>query len=317
VVDIPAGLPPLPDPAACRFIESTLRAWVRSDQRFRGRKAACVMSASQMQWHNLELPAGTEDEHRGMVMQEVAAEGPATQCDVWMPPAKNSGGSANQVVAVSVPRAVVDALVESLDRAGLECLAVDAPSHALARAVAMDKPAAAGPPVALLDWGATAAQLTLAVDHACVFTRILRDSSMTMLLEACAGSMGIDVRQVARLLGRFGYPAAADVAASHREVQNLLLEFSSAALNHVTDELRKTLSFLKLQWPAHAPARVWLAGFGGTIRNVAELLSQRCGMPFSRWRLPPALPQTEAIDGPEEEVLLANAAALSALAWES
>jgi len=281
---------------------------------------AGVLSASRLQWHNFEFPQGTDNELRAMVAQELAGDGPAPQFDIWRPQGASPAGP-NQVVpvnAVSLPRQVVDALSAALDGAGFECLAVDAPSHALARAGQLCEPGRpGGASTAVLDWGASAAQLTLAVDGACVFTRTLRDSGMATLLEACARAMEIDPHQVAWLLRMFGLPAAADARGAQREVQNLLFEFSAAALNHVASELHKTLAYLKMQWPALAPRQVWLAGFGATVHNAAAYLAHKCGLPVCPWRL--AAPVPSAPQGPatHEVALLAHAAALSALAWES
>jgi actin-like ATPase involved in cell morphogenesis len=99
-----------------------------------------------------------------------------------------------------------------------------------------------------------------------------------------------------------------------REVQDVLTDIVAAPLAEIVAELNKTLAYPELHRSRLVPQMLWLFGGGATVRNIAEHLSSKTGLPARVWGLAARGDAQLVTAAP---ALFGPAAALSALAWES
>ena len=287
---------------------------------FRGRSAACVLSMARTDSRVLELPDGTDAERRAMIEQELEA-GPggaaAVTFDFWgLPPSgPNREAATKPVHVLTLARDVADGVGQALRRGGLACEALDGLPTVLARAALMSEQGVEGPR-GILDWGSSSATLVVADATGPLFARQLRDCGLSHLVGSLVDGLGLTPPEVHQMLVTHGLPGPRGQAGTRAEFQKLAANLASVPFGALVEELRKTLAYLKQQRRASAPSELRLVGGGSVIANVGPYLAGRIELPVEPWRLgPDVAPQTGGAPAPQS--LLAGAAALSALAWES
>jgi Tfp pilus assembly PilM family ATPase len=287
---------------------------------FSGRRAACVLSASETDVRAMNIPEGAEAERRAMIAGEIeamyAGSTASRAFDFWetRPQSAASESSLESVNVVSVAEDEAVEVAASLARSGLLCAVLDGLPMTLARAVQLASVSPPETPVAALDWGGTSATFCIVCDGRPVFTRQLRDCGFSAVPAAIAEAMGLSVDDAGELLATHGLGDPAGCDEVFGDVQEILTDIASEPLGAVIAELDKTLSYPELHRSRLLPETIWLFGGGATIRNVSAVLSDRIGVPVQTWDLPQAA--GEATTGPSSPVqLLGPAIALSALAW--
>jgi Tfp pilus assembly PilM family ATPase len=307
-----------PGPALAWWSDVCHRETLREG--FIGRRAACVLSASETDLRTVQVPEGAEAERRAMIASELdathAGNGNARVFDFWETHGRGSAGQSN-LESVSVLSVAHDEAVEvakGLSRSGFYCEALDGLPLALARAVQMASAVPSETPVAALDWGSTSATFCIVRDGCAVFTRHLRDCGFAALPAAVAEALSLPVDDAEQLLATHGLSDPVRRDDTLADIQEILTDISSEPLGAVVAQLDKTLSYPELHRSGLVPESIWLFGGGATVRNVSAVLSERIGVPIQTW----TLPQTGAGDpiGPSPLLpLLGPAIALSALAW--
>ena len=287
---------------------------------FAGRRAACVLSASETDLRAMNLPEGTDAERRAMLANEMetifAGNSGRRAFDFWDTRRQAAAGESalENVNALSVAENDVASVVASLTRSGLFCEVLDGLPLALARAVGMVSAPPPGVPVAALDWGSTSATFSIVCDEVPVFTRHLRDCGYSALPASVVEALGLPVEDAEQLLATHGLcdPARPDDPLD--DVQEVLTDVTAEALGNVVSRLDKTLAYPELHRSRLLPERIWLFGGGATVRNLPAILSARIGLPVEAWRLPWG--DSPGVTGPLPPMeILGTAAALSALAW--
>jgi Tfp pilus assembly PilM family ATPase len=289
---------------------------------FCGRKAACLLPMHLTDLHLLTIPRGAPAEQRAIIKYELstifAGGGPPREFDYWRTgtAAKTSASSTEDVSVLSVPRTLVSRVLGELSRARCSCEVLDGLPFALARAVQLAYPADLPAPVGAVDWGFTSATFCVVSGHRPLFTRHLRNCGVGLLTEAVGRALGLPQDEAMQLLRAHGLPAPDRRRSQGNEVQRVIAEVTAPALNEMADELKKTVSYLRAQYPAVAPDRLCLLGGGATARNVTPLLSAKVKLPVELWRLP--CPENTARNGSRDPPeILGTAVALSTLAWAS
>jgi Tfp pilus assembly PilM family ATPase len=133
---------------------------------------------------------------------------------------------------------------------------------------------------------------------------------------AISQGLNIDASDVPHLLTTYGLPAENGGNSEQQRLRQLLGDMISDPMKKLVDELTKTTQYLKLQWGDHAPEQLLLIGGGGAICNVDSYLAESLELPVACWRLPGAA-NSAASPGEPPQQILANAIALSTLAWQS
>jgi Tfp pilus assembly PilM family ATPase len=276
---------------------------------FGGRLAAAALSTSLVELRSFELPTGPWSETRAMIDQEFAADASPNlrdyEFDAWQ---AVPGETLTKVIAVALNRDLSVRVANDLLEAGFECAAIDALPCALARAVTMCDPDAASEPVAALDIGDLAAQLTILKEGRPIFYRTFRNCGLQALMQPLGEKLSISRVECRQLLTRYGIPTG---DASDAGVAKATGQVVGRALENLVDELHRTSQFVSHQLRV-SPKRMWLFGGGGTIRNFAAYLTRQTGLPTANWSLSGGTGATEGTDP-----LFGVAAGLSALAWEA
>lgn len=272
---------------------------------FRGRQAAAALPMSLIALRALDLPTGPLHELRAMAEQELDAEDarPVGACEVDAWPTV-SGPEMTKVAAVACERELSLRAAHDLLKSGLHCSVLDVIPCALARAVEMCDPASREEPVVALDLGYAATLLTIVRGGQPIFCRSFRGCGLQAMLTPLHHKMGINPAEARHLLTRYGIPATNESASAIGPAYQIV----GRVLDHLADELRRTLQFVNQQMRI-SPARIWLLGGGATICNLPEFVSAQTDLPAATWRLAGSLDASEA--------MYAAAAGLSKLAWEA
>ena len=300
------------------WLARNLKTRLQHERRMRGRRSACLLSMRGTQLRPMSLPPGTYAERRAIIAQELedAPEMRDCELDFWeLPSPKPAGGQTVALASaqvISVQRKLADGIAEALDECGLACEVLDSLPTALARSVGMANPSRAELH-AVLDWGSSTAMFTVADDGEVVFTRELRNCGIQQVIEAIGQRLRLAPTETQQLLRWYGLPADRATDSARTEIQRLTAGFAAEHLDRLVAELDRTLSYLKQQRSLLIPRHLWLAGGGAMIAGVERYLTERINISVRAWRL------SGSSRGPAEDLqpLLASAAALSALAWDS
>lgn len=302
---------------AADWITRAVRNGLTARRGFHGSTAACTLSGAATELRAIDLPAGTDDQCRELVLEELGGLERIrnVQFDYWDVPTPGDGNPERlrQVNVLSVSRPLADRVAECLLDAGLTCRVLDGRPFALARAGRWLASMKTTAPVGILDWGHSTATLVIARDGRPLFTRTLRDVGLKRFTDAVARGFGFTAEECRFLLSTYGLPdPVRESTLELVELQHAVAQVGKDPLAQFVDELDRTLTYLKTQRPGIAPGRLWLCGGGATIRNADAHLASVVDLPISRWKLS----RSCDVKGAPAE-LLAQAMALSALAWES
>ncbi len=305
-------------PWSARDILSALS--LRDD--FRGRRAACVLPMSLVDLHALTLPPGDPFQRRAMVAHELseifAGEDGDRLFDYWEAEPGTSRSSANlpNVKVLSAPRRLVQRVARDVSRAKLTCEVMDGLPCVVARAVALAYGSAPKALVGAVDWGHASATFTAVHAGQSLYARNLRNSGAGRLVESVSQALGLSMDETAEVLETYGLPDPEVQDAVRREIQEVIAEVAATHLREMVEDLKKTISYLQMQYADISLERLCLLGEGATVRNVATHLSERLGLPVDTWHLPEPTGET-GMAADNHPALFANSAALSALAWNS
>jgi Tfp pilus assembly PilM family ATPase len=294
-----------------------IRAALDLEPRFRGRLAACVLSAVQAGVRMLELPPGSDAELRSMIghhLQEtLGADAVDCEFDHWDGSAPEVEAETNSIGVVYAPRRVAVEAARNCSAAGLNCEALDGLPLALARAMEI----AGTPPdekIAVVDWGHARVSFAVVVGGRPLFVRRLRDCSFGELVRSIAAELTLPRHDVEQLLTLYGVHAEGAESDDEAEMARLLARLGGREILALEQELVRTFDHLRLHRPGLLPERIVLCGGGATIAGIAAELTRRLDQPIELWRLPRTEGESPRVP-PGLEPLLAPAVALSALAW--
>lgn len=233
----------------------------------------------------------------------------------WELPAPARAGKATHVMAIGYPHSDATELLDLVEHAGLNVVAVDARCCALARAcagLAADSPGL----TAILDLGWSSASLMLLHGGVVVSERALGESGTAALYDAFSSRLRLDAEMTDYLLGEVGLressPAAAPAApqtgaAAGPEAVPALPDDARAALSAYADglvrELLVSFSYAARQYADATVARLLMAGAGAAIPGLCEFFTKELGLeaiavaPKDVAECPP--PLLEACSSPE------------------
>ncbi len=283
---------------------------------FRGRRAAASLPLSLMEVRSIELPAGTDEELRNMMHEELLADAAETieLCFDYLATqaADSAEGDMGTYSLFAAPTGVATSTANSLRQAGFECEVLDSLPCALARATQLCEPAEYQTPLAALDFGYASALLVVAKGGQLLFTRQLRGCGLQMLLKPVQQRLQLTDDEAKQLLSRYAVPSTSDsspLAALAKTAQAIMAE----PLAHVATELKRTFDFLDLQFRSITPKKLILVGGGALLPALPSTLAEETGLPTRLWSMPPENGQAAR----PEEAMFGVAAALSSLAWEA
>ncbi|WP_166831004.1 type IV pilus biogenesis protein PilM [Thalassoroseus pseudoceratinae] len=267
--------------------------------------AFAVVSFSRTQLDTFELPPGSSAELRMMTRAELEDSGRRNfVADCWSMGAEspvNGDGQTVAVSALSMSEAESVEIAEDMLAVGLRCRVLDGLPFALARAANW---AAGSRSVAAIDLGTSVSTFVSIYNGRPRMIRPLRDCSTTELLRRLADRLNLPIEECRLLL-----PNLPEVtAAASDSWRQLLHSVTDAYLNHLGQELTRTLAYLDRNPRSNRPEEVWLFGAGATWPGLRKKLEPLVGRPVRCWSLEPS-----ATDSVPEEAIFGPAAAMAML----
>jgi len=181
---------------------------------FRGRRAAATLPLGMTELRSLELPAGSDDELRNMMHEELLADcaDRVELCFDYLPAQApdSAEGDMGSFSAFAAAAGIATSTANSIYRSGLDCEVLDSLPCALARATQLCEPLECETPLAALDFGYSSAVLVVAIGGQLLFTRQLRGCGLQMLLKPLQDSLKLSAAEVQQLLSRYPNAAAHD-----------------------------------------------------------------------------------------------------------
>lgn len=222
--------------------------------------------------------------------------------DEWQ---SESGGA----YTLSYPADQVDATVEGLSKVGLQCEVIDGAPLAIARVLPLSSDYRPDELLGAIDWGETSVTFIAATGGQARYARRLGAGAFGDLRSRIQEELGLRHSEADRLLSR--YDAEEKLTGDEdRLVRELLRE----AVRPLAQELKRTHEHLAGKLKTRPPQRCFLFGAGGAAPCLAPMLSSLTETRVEPWRAVGI--ERDASNPDVPDCLLAQAIALSALAWE-
>jgi len=309
-------------PDAGDWTSRDLQAALSLERGFSGRRAACVLPMHLTDLHALAIPPARAGEQRAMIANELSSLSPGDrqqrEFDYWQAESTTSAdpSGTENVNVLSVPRKLVSRVAGHFAGARLSCEVVDGLPFVLARAMEMTDVLGPKTLTGAVDWGYTSATFCVVSGGRPLFSRHLRNGGTNRLLDALGGTLGLSREEAMQTLAAHGLPGPDDRGGGCTEIQEAIAEVTAGPLEEMVEELKKTFSYLQMQYDGIVPDCLCLLGDGATVKNVGGVLSEKIGLPVETWKLARSEPETGA--GLEDHpALLGAAIALSTLAFSS
>lgn len=201
----------------------------------------------------------------------------------WELPTLARAQKATTVMAVALPHAVCDPLLDRFDLERLNVCGVDVRSCAVARACAG---LAGGEGFnALVDLGARSAELVLLYKGAVIYTRSLPDVGMDPLRDAIAARLKVERDVADFLLTRVGLAQAktsngdqAETESADTDVPPEARAMMAGHFDGIAQELAASFSYAVHQYRDAAVSRLLMVGGGAGIPGAAAYLTQATGI---------------------------------------
>jgi len=219
----------------------------------------------------------------------------------------------HDVLVAAAPRALVQELVQTVERSGGRVASVMPTECATWRCVSTLLPDASTQAVAVVEIGASHTEVTIAKDGAIRLVRKLPVGSATLteaLVGAVAserGEVAIDVPKAEALKRRYGVVGEAAEGMTDEGVPLFhLASLMRPVLERLLTELSRVVEFYKTQLDEGGVSRILLCGAGANVKHLHEFLADGLGMtvqvfnPLIRMpgRLQPLDPEQITEDGP-------------------
>lgn len=269
----------------------------------------CVFSMDLSCMQTLQLPPSNDAELRQMAESDLSESSDWNKdeqvYDVWPETALSSkDDGANTVNVLSIPKTSATALADDLLSLGMQCDSIDGLPFAAARAVSL----ATGKrqnPVAVLDWGASAATLVLCKHGRPTFTRRFRDCGFARCAEQIQERLDLPPADCHRLLQAIGMYSR-DVCPMS-SVSRVVSGAAAGGIRLIAEEIRRTFRFLRSD-SGIQPEQLFLLGGGACIQHAGLRLTELTGIPTRPWQFPGRKKNTSA-QGPNDAVFASAFAA--------
>jgi type IV pilus assembly protein PilM len=258
---------------------------------FAGNKVVLSVPPSKLESDLLELPprssgAPIEQIARGEIARASALSGAPFEMACWDLPAPERATAATAVLAVAVRHTDAETLIAPFERGGVNVVALDTASWALARSMRT----CAGQPgtaTAVVDLGFSGSTLVLLGDGRVLYQRHLRDAGVGAMHRTVAERFD-GPEDAARLL--LTDPGATGDPTRSAWIRKLI----SGYVEHLIDELQVSFAFAAHRYPAYPLRKLLLTGGGAALAGAADSIRSRLPIDVA---VPPA---AELVDVPTQ-----------------
>lgn len=246
----------------------------------------CVLPRSVTDFRSVDVPPGSEADVRQMATEALREhfedEFDQRTFQTWVH--SESASELTTVSCVSIRNSVSELVVEELESVGLKCIGIEGHPFALAKACQLSKTGQTENPIGLLDWGHRTTSLVVVRNGIPEFARAFRDCSGANALNQVAEGLSLSPSDARHILASVGLPdcqADAPPEIISENIQRLMMP----EIRKVSDELQKTLLYLKHHVPGLLPGRILLMGGMGCVSNLSATFENRSGIETRPWEL--------------------------------
>lgn len=279
-IPLPTPDAPILPPVADRIM-GTLRR-----QGFVGEQVVVGMPADRMLSGVLDLPPRSSGAPLDMIARQELAR--TSKCESarlelawWELPASSRAGEGTHAMAIGCRHEDALPLLDALESAGFDTIALDAGAAALARSVA---PLTGTPPAltAVLELGWSSAQLLIMHGRVLVYERVMRELGIRQLHRQLHEQRNIDSELADYLMSAVG---CAPTVAQHagrddgrgleqtEDARSVFLAYADSIAN----ELRVSMSYAQRRFEGTL-SRVLITGGGADAPGIVERIAQRASV---------------------------------------
>lgn len=261
-------------------------------------KVSCVVSSSIMELQTVELPAAQPAEVRQMLAVEFEAreDGLSREFDFFENEKTNAqNAETNHWSVLSIPSKAATGLAESLRKVGVQCERLNSLPCVLAQAVQLGHKHPSTKPVFALDWGANTPSLTLIANGRSIYSRNLRNCGLHQFLLAGCERFECQPSQFCEMLNWVALDQNNDSSKIQLDkTKESLKELSNGVLDHLSQEVERTLAYVKQEYPENVPETMWLFGGGAMIPDICSELQEKTELKAKLWQLPVLRNETQS-----------------------
>lgn len=240
---------------------------------FRGRDLIIAAPKSIIQRTSIELPpkqsgAPIEQIARSELARQTHEQPDAFEFAWWNAPQPPRHGASTRAIAVSIPHAKADALLDAAESIGLNPLALFSPSTAFAAAVPPPEPGATS---GVLDLGWTDATLVVLNDSEIIFERQLGGCGLAEITLETARKRNIDPARLTRMLEHTAHDDAEPIP--------IVADLIEAYTDVLCAEMGSSIDYLRGCEGSPDPVSVAILGGGASLPGLAERVSQAAEIP--------------------------------------
>jgi Tfp pilus assembly PilM family ATPase len=249
--------------------DASLLAAVIERSGFQGTRLVVVPPRDAVMAEVLELPPRASgapiDKLARMEFARSRKCDPASfEIGVWELPAPGRAGDQCHVFAAGLPLHRSEPILDALERAGLEPVAIDVPALALARAHAEV-------PNAMLEMGWDGALVCVGHQGVVVYERMVEEGSLRRLLEGVSARLKIPLEAAEGLVLGPAMTAESPLAS---ELRAPVSDF----LDALARELQRSIAYVAHRYQATSLRRMTISGDGAGIAGLAGRLHESLGM---------------------------------------
>ena len=198
----------------------------------------------------------------------------------WTLPESVRSGETQHVMAVACPHEKSEQLLEVWDRAGLEVVALDVHTLAMARLIRVQASQCQGI-TALLKLGWDASHLVILYQGKVVYERALQEGGLSNLVQTLIDRLEIDQEVAYFTINEVGFTSDGK---EHWASWPLLTDARGIMATHFTtmlDEVRVSFSYAQHRYPSSPLERLLLTGRGASIPGLCEPVNSTLEMETS------------------------------------
>ena len=265
---------------------------------FRGRSIALALDPPTVELRPVNLPSALLDGPSREIIAAIRWEVgrvlsfPPEQAEFayWaLPPGRGGSAPRQTTMAVSADRQRLTAMTDACRKHGLACTRIDAGPCALVAAGLTGVQPQPNDIWGILDLGAAANKLTVAVGQIPVYQRLVPGAG-TELTERLARVLEVPVEAAENLKRRWGIQAT---TRGHRmgpcdlqelrdeDVPEFLFSIVRPLLDVMQREIERAFGYVMQTYPEATPKRLVLAGLGARLRGLASWLTEALGVPVA------------------------------------
>ena len=279
---------------------------------FRGRRIVLAVPEDVLVTGMLEAPPRTS----GAPVEEIARAELASMHDFdpaaaetlcWDLPGTGRPRAATQVMAIACRHADAESLLDPLESADIEPVALESRMHACVRACRTLLPQTGLAAIMDVEWDWTV--LVMVFNGLPIYRRLVAEAAVHRLAETIGETLELDSEGVDYLLTEVGLrPAAPDAGGEPMDVAHMAIR---KHLDVLVDSVQSPFTYAARQHGVPHVSTMLMTGFGAAIPGVSEELGRRLQLPVRVVRPVDVMTPARDLDGTATDPALTVAVGLA------